>query len=443
MKGSYEKVLNRLHEEIESEMFKEQSRMSEKDFTRNRIWKFTKLVMFQIYRASKSLSVEIYGYLTRWFTEESTSKQALSQARQKIKWEGYEHLNNEFVKSYYQEVAYKTYKGYLLVAADGTSYQAPAEKDITEKFGIFQKGICLIGCVKIYDVMNRIQIASTFGSQGSEQGAYESEGSLFEKTLEKFKGLINREEQKVVMIGDRNYPCYYYFHELEKSGINYLFRCSKTFCTEVQRFAKQGGQDEILEIALKKYERRKETTAKRITDKSINCLRVRCVALVLNTGEIAYLLTNISQTEMSGEELGKLYWYRWEIEKAYDVDKNKIELENFSCKTANGVLQELYAGMVSFNISQMVIAEAQEKLEEQMSEKAPTKYQYQINRSVAIGIVRQELPVFLTKKIPLQEWFDNLVKEVIKHKEPVKPNRRFPKKRKNKHKYPLNRRPYI
>ncbi|MDR2830934.1 MAG: transposase [Methanobrevibacter sp.] len=44
------------------------------------------------------------------------------------------------------------------------------------------------------------------------------------------------------------------------------------------------------------------------------------------------LLTNIPQEIASPTELKELYGERWQIEKEYDVLKNKIHMENFSGK---------------------------------------------------------------------------------------------------------------
>ncbi len=45
-----------------------------------------------------------------------------------------------------------------------------------------------------------------------------------------------------------------------------------------------------------------------------------------------HLSTNLKPEEITKEEAKDLYFVRWNIEKAFDVIKNKINIENFSSK---------------------------------------------------------------------------------------------------------------
>jgi hypothetical protein len=56
--------------------------------------------------------------------------------------------------------------------------------------------------------------------------------------------------------------------------------------------------------------------------------KVRVIKVMLDTGEIEVLLTNLTETF----DFKELYFKRWGVEKEYDVLKNTLEIENL-CDT--------------------------------------------------------------------------------------------------------------
>ncbi len=55
--------------------------------------------------------------------------------------------------------------------------------------------------------------------------------------------------------------------------------------------------------------------------------------VILETGEVEYLLSNISEEIIKPEEMKETYFKRWQIEIGYDILKNKLHIENFTGKT--------------------------------------------------------------------------------------------------------------
>lgn len=62
------------------------------------------------------------------------SKQAVSKARMKLKHEAFIKLNDAATEEYYQQ-SHKTYKGYRLLAADGSMIELPYGEVIKAEFG--------------------------------------------------------------------------------------------------------------------------------------------------------------------------------------------------------------------------------------------------------------------------------------------------------------------
>ena len=70
--------------------------------------------------------------MERMKIETEYTKQAFSEARQKIKPLAFTILNDNFIKTYYKE-NYKTIKGYLLLAIDGSDIEIPNTENLRKE----------------------------------------------------------------------------------------------------------------------------------------------------------------------------------------------------------------------------------------------------------------------------------------------------------------------
>ena len=441
-------LLNLLQAEIESIAFKNSYRKSEKDFTRTRVFTFSTIIIMQINIISRSLSVEISKFLGRFSllkTLKEGSKQAYSQARKKIKWSGYVHLNDLFIKSFYADTNLKRYKDkYVLIGTDGTTYELPYERELIDHFGVYDNGqghpICMAQGLKYYDLLNHLNLAAFFEPYAGASNKGQSERACFEKGLAKFSTLMSDcqpIQHNFLFVGDKYYPSFYNFYTLSKLGYSYIFRCKANFCKEVEAFCKSDAVDEWITLDLTLKHRKYSTSLRRLGDMP-QSMTIRCVKKILNNGEVLCLVTNVGQ-DLSTQEVCDVFFIRWKEETSFDTDKNKLEVENFSSKTLNGVKHDFYATILTANIAQLVISEAQDRVNQEQAKKN-NLYPYQINTAVAIGIIKDEIPNLLTGQQRTQDWFERLVTIITKHKQPVRKNRIFKKKRKHKLKYPINRR---
>lgn len=409
----------------------------------------------QINLISKSLSVEVSKFLRRFDVIKNLidgSKQAYSKARNKIKWEGYIHLNDNFIKEYYSDNELKKYNDkYVLIGTDGTTYELPYEKELIKHFGVHDNGqgqaICMAQGLKLYDLLNEINLVALFERYDNASGKGQSERACFESGLERFSNLINTPEfsekpirtlHDFLFVGDKYYASFYNFYTLSKLGYYYVLRCRTNFCKEVEVFCISDATDKWLTIDLTLPSRKYGTSISRVrgTDKPTT-INVRCVKKVLNNGEILCLITNVD--DLSTKEVCDVFYTRWNKETSFDTDKNKLEVENFSSKTPNGVQHDFYATILTANIAQLIISEAQINVDKKQTKKN-NKYQYKVNTAVAIGLIKDEIPILLTGKQKAELWFDDMVKLVAKNTEPIRINRNYKKKRKHKLKYPINKR---
>jgi hypothetical protein len=78
--------------------------------------------------------------------------------------------------------------------------------------------------------------------------------------------------------------------------------------------------------------------------KKAKVIQLRIIRLVSPDGTVSVLLTNLlNQSNFSGEEIGSLYFRRWEVDSYYRDEKVVLEIEELHGKSPNSIRQELYA----------------------------------------------------------------------------------------------------
>ena len=114
---------------------------------------------------------------------------------------------------------------------------------------------------------------------------------------------------------------------------------------------------------------------------------------------------------------------RWKIETQFRYMKETGEFENFACKRVNLVLQEFFCRIYTLNMCTLMIADAQNILDEDIkSGKVKTKHKLRINENVAYGLMKDHLIECLHDN---DDFFKKLVTEISKHRVAVIPGRKF------------------
>lgn len=113
--------------------------MNKKDFTRNRKLPFSKVLLTVVRKSVKSIQNilnETQKHLSVLLDEdlETISKSAYSQARDKLNYTAFEELANDVSDIIYRDYDYKTYKGFRLLAIDGSMVTLPFNEDIQKEF---------------------------------------------------------------------------------------------------------------------------------------------------------------------------------------------------------------------------------------------------------------------------------------------------------------------
>lgn len=72
---------------------------------------------------------------------------------------------------------------------------------------------------------------------------------------------------------------------------------------------------------------------------------------LLDDGRSEYLMTNLTQNQMSTEKFSALYQLRWGVERKYRELRNPLEIEDFNSVKPVNIRQEFFAAMYLSNLT--------------------------------------------------------------------------------------------
>jgi hypothetical protein len=316
-------------------------------------------------------------------------------------------LNEDLVREYYADCEYKTWHGFRFLAIDGSRIQLPDNESIRTEFGTAEnKGRTVpMATISIaYDVLNHINVHSLIGRYEA------SERALADVHCDKIKELTPALRDVILL--DRGYPSLYLMLKMAQNGINFVIRCNgDKFLSEVREFERQGKNDSIITIFLNREHGYRKQQAQ-MAGYSRSTFTFRVVKIVLDSGTIEYLVTSlVDRKEYSLHDVGDLYHLRWGCETNFNFQKNVFEIENLSGKSPEAVRQDYFARTLTQNLNSLIIEEAQSQIDE---EYRSSENPIHINRSVAIGILKDEVIKMLCAPQNIWEIKFNILVGVVK-----------------------------
>lgn len=420
-------MLKLLKKRIKGIDFKERHTRRGKDFTRTRGFNFLRMIVFQMNLTTRSLAVEVNKFFRSIIKagEETYTKQAYSQAREKLKHTAYIELNETLIDEFYSDDDFKSYKGLRLIAIDGVKYRLPNTEELRREFG---QAINSTVCVAMaqgsaaYDLLNGICIRSKLAKYS------ENETTLAIENIEKIKPL---KRIKDLYTMDRLYPSLYFLCYLGLKGIDYLMRVNGLdFLKEIREFAlKKSLKDSVITVKIEEKHRKGHKELEEFIREGIKQISFRVVKINLRDNTVEYLITSLKQQDYSRSELKEIYGLRWNEEVYFNFQKNTLEIENFSSKKPEGIRQDYYSKILVSNIEQLIISEAEDEINEEMKTDEYKYEQYKVNKSVLTGVLKDEIAEMLFEDDEEKsiEHFRYLVEIAKKNKIAVIPNRQFPR----------------
>ncbi len=372
---------------------------------------------------------EFYKALNRRdFKIREITKGALSQARAKLNEWAFIRLNEVAVNTFYEEAEYYVWHGMRTLAVDGTRLLLPNHASVKKEFGQHNFGPkadsprSMALASMLYDVLNQITIDAQIAPYS------ESEGDLLSKHLDKIK-------KGDLLLLDRGYPCFWLLFMLKARGIEFCVRLKDNWWLKVKEFVESDEKERIVTFSLPKKDRSKLAAYPHMQNTTITC---RLIKVELKSGEKEILCTSLTDAEKYlYEEFESLYHYRWNEEEAYKLLKSRIELEDFSSKTARGIKQDFHSKMFLMTLCAAYAHPIEERVTAEYKADENRKHNQKINRTNALSMTLDILiSIFVRKdyKMSLKAFDEN----VSDTREIIRPDRVVPRKRRPKKTYSMN-----
>jgi len=319
---------------------------------------------------------------------------------------------------HYHGTSVKRWKGYRLVAGDGSNVSLVKTPALESYFGGQgnQSGTFVQGkTFYFYDILNGLLLHSKLTPYRTGE-------------LTTVYPLIGNLKEDMLMIYDRNFCNYKMFalHLWQEKEIKFVIRAKDTQ-NFVKSFIKSGKQSDVIWI---------EPTPSAIkglyeSGYKITCqtrIKVRLVRVELPES-IEVLVTNLWEEDGHPcSEFKELYNKRWGIETNISLQKNILQLESFSGLTTISVKQDFYATVFTSNLFSILIKDAQNTID---IDKAKCKHPMQANRNKAFGKLKANLVGLFFSNKPI-DILRILHTHFIRDPLPIRPNRTYQRIIKNK-----------
>ena len=275
-------------------------RKSEEYFTRERKLNFQTVAILILQKSVKSLRCKLNEFFEH--VEDAASAGAFTQARAKLNSDFFKDINRRhYAVGWYSDGDYKRYKGYRLLAVDGTKIRLPDSFSVSSEFGKIK-------------IKNQYEERDYTGGQGSVMYDVLNECVIDSEIAPSKTGEIELAKRHLefcqsgdLVIFDRGYAGYLLFAMMVSQGIEFVCRCSKTAFGVVEEFLASDAKDRIVTLVPCDDIRRE------VAEKSLpSSIQIRLVKVVLPTGEIEVLATSlIDKKKHPRSDFKSLYNMRW------------------------------------------------------------------------------------------------------------------------------------
>ena len=399
------------------------SRRPGKDFTRDRKLPFEKLLTLLVKMGGHSLRDEMLDCLD--FEDMPATVSALVQQRSKIVPEALEYLFREFTNRCQKP---KLYKGYRLLAVDGSDLQFSANPNDPLSYfpGVNgQKPYSFLHLNALYDLNSNLYLDAVVQKRraANENAALVS--------------MVDRSEISgpVILTADRGYESYNTLEHIRKKGWHFLIRLRESKGIISSLSLPEGDFDMPVQLFLtrkqtkKLKELQKEFPGKyRFLPTNANFdylpwgtdglypFSFRIVRFKISEDSTETLITNLDKDSFPAEELKRLYHLRWDIETSFRHLKYTIGLSLFQSKKVEYITQEIFARLTMYNFCELITSHV-------IIQNKRRKYVYQTNFAAAVHICRQ----FLRGAVSPPKVEALIEQQVV----PIRPGRSTPRKAKN------------
>ena len=422
---------------IEKEESKEKYKLTSTSFTRERKMNFENTVYYNLNKKGLTSKMEIEEFQDIVNMTDISNVAVLKQ-REKLNADIYNEIRNKNLEDFYNDYKedVKLFKGYLLVAVDGSYFEIPNTAATREKYDSTKNNTSVPRALvsNYFDVLNHYVLSTIIDKETA------SEKVLDERNFLELKKL--NIPYPIIRIKDRGYVSLKDFYYSNLSNDKFIVRLKKQ--DYKKEISNMKSDDEIIEI---KYNYHRMHYYKDIEPEFYNAIMkskesiyIRIIKIILPSGEVEYLATNLTKEEMTTDDMKILYNLRWQIELNYHLLKESLKIETITSSKEELIKQDIYSQMLAFNLLQSFIEDAQKEID-----KKDLKYKHEmkINKNMAVGFFKKSLIIILIEEdeIKRNNMLDAMSLKMQKYLVPVRKNRTYPRnKNRDKNRYSLTKR---
>lgn len=338
-----------------------------------------------------SMKKELYKYFD--YDEDTVSLPGFIRSRAKIKEEAFMELMKMMNKACPCD---KTYNGYRLLAVDGCDLAISTDLNDKETLEYNQNnGYSNYHLNCLYDVLNHCYLDNIIQPLKKE-----NEMEAMWMMAKRYK------ENKAIFIADRNYATFNNMEHLRETGHKFLIRVKDinsgtSLLKSFKALPKEGEFDEDVHITFTNRQTKfimnnPEIYKKIMTNQRFDFLdkgnhfydadyRVVRIRMEGSKEEYESIITNLDRKQFPASKIKELYKLRWDIEVSYRHLKYSVDLSALHSKRRDFIRQEIWARLVMFNISMIIIAYVQDR----KLEKKKRDLEYKVNITMAIFFTKR------------------------------------------------------
>ena len=369
----------------------------DRDFTRERKIPLYEVISILLCMEGGSLT----GELLRYFgcSQHTASSSAFIQQRQKLNEFAFPSLFDLFVKKTGKD---RLYKGYRLLAADGSDIQIPTDpkhKDCYFPGTNGQAPYSLLHLDAVYDLLQHTYMdAAVCGRRD-----WNEKGVLC--------NMVDRSSvPNALIIADRGYESYNLMAHIQEKGWKYLIRIKDIHSSGIAAGLNLPDDAEFDLFCPMQLTRRKNAKTQPLLSQKnyykwiptttpmdylsagshkhdpvvFYSLPFRVVRFRLSDSSYETVITNLDADDFPPDELKRLYSMRWGIETSFRELKYTVGLLHFHAKKVENITQEIFARLIMYNFTELITSHV-------VIQKHNRKYPYKANFSVAVQVCRQFL----------------------------------------------------
>lgn len=387
-------------------------------FKRNRTLTFPVVVSSILNLFKESVEYNISTLLSQLNLKPVTGA-AFSLARYKIDLSFFKDLN-KIVVDFHQQASSKRWKGFQLIAGDGSTVSLPASRQMKDYFGIYSTSrsgtkSCLAQIFMLFDVYTDVVIDGRISKMADS-----------EKTLLK-NCLTDLPVTNSIFILDRGFGYFNICKRFLDQKRNFCIRISGSNSAFGKSIAEESSDDFLTYWIPSEKERR----TCREHGQNYQPVKLRVSKVKLPSGEIEILVSSLYDMEAYLlNDIKELYRLRWGIEEGFKKLKPKMKLEQFGSRKPEGIFQEFEAHLFMMNMVALMGNAAQEIVKKKCNKRALC---YKYNWQNAFRFVRNKI-IELLNKANAHQSINKLIRLISTSVIAIKPDRYFPRVelRKNK-----------